>query len=153
KKSYVTVSGKPTRSTVKSVSTTMQWILFGFCVLLSITVLVFYGIIFVGAFSQAWGFDYTPTLRNFRYVLDVEYQTIVDTVTIALVSTPISGILGMFIAFLVVRRNFVGKNLIEFTSMLSFALPGTVVGIGYILAFNTKPLLLTGTLTILVANF
>lgn len=153
KKSYVTVSGKPTRSTVKSVSGAMQWVLFGFCVLISITVLVFYGIIFVGAFSQAWGYDYTPTLRNFRYVWDVGYQTIVDTVTVALVSTPISGILGMFIAFLVVRRNFIGKNLIEFTSMLSFALPGTVVGIGYILAFNTKPLLLTGTLTILVANF
>ena len=153
KKSYVTVSGKPTRSTVKSVSGTMQWILFGFCVLVSIIVLVFYGIIFVGAFSQAWGFDYSFTLRNFRYVWDVGYQTIVDTVTVALVSTPISGILGMFIAFLVVRRNFIGKNLMEFTSMLSFALPGTVVGIGYILAFNTKPLLLTGTLTILVANF
>lgn len=153
KKSYVTVSGKPTRSTVKSVSGTMQWILFGFCVLVSIIVLVFYGIIFVGAFSKAWGFDYSFTLRNFRYVWDVGYQTIVDTVTVALVSTPISGILGMFIAFLVVRRNFIGKNLMEFTSMLSFALPGTVVGIGYILAFNTKPLLLTGTLTILVANF
>ena len=153
KKSYVTVSGKPTRSTVKSVSGAMQWILFAFCVVVSIVVLVFYGIIFVGAFSRAWGFDYSFTLRNFSYVWDVGYKTIVDTVTVALVSTPISGILGMFIAFLVVRRNFIGKGLMEFTSMLSFALPGTVVGIGYILAFNTKPLLLTGTLTILVANF
>lgn len=153
KKSYVTVSGKPTRSSVKSVGGVMKWVLFSLCLFVSLIVLIFYGIIFVGAFSKAWGFDYTFTLRNFRYVWDVGYQTIVDTVTVALVTTPISGILGMFIAFLVVRRKFIGKGLMEFTSVLSFALPGTVVGIGYILAFNTKPLLLTGTLAILVANF
>ncbi|NMB00605.1 MAG: iron ABC transporter permease [Firmicutes bacterium] len=153
KKNYVTVSGKPTRSTVKSTSNTTRWVLFGFCLLISLVVLVFYGIIFIGAFSQAWGYDYSFTLRNFRYVWDVGYQTIKDTVTVALASTPISGIMGMFIAFLVVRRNFLGKGIMEFTSMLSFALPGTVVGIGYILAFNQRPLLLTGTLTILVANF
>jgi iron(III) transport system permease protein len=153
KKSYVTVSGKPTRSSVKSVSNTTRWILFAICCLISIVVLVFYGIIFIGAFSQAWGYDYSFTLRNFSYVWDVGYKTIKDTVTVALLSTPISGIMGMFIAFLVVRKSFLGKGAMEFTSMLSFALPGTVVGIGYILAFNQKPLLLTGTLTILVANF
>ena len=102
--------------------------------------LVFYGIIFIGAFSQAWGYDYSFTLRNFSYVWDVGYKTIKDTVTVALLSTPISGIMGMFIAFLVVRKSFLGKGAMEFTSMLSFALPGTVVGIGYILAFNQKPL-------------
>lgn len=153
KKSYVTVSGKPSRTTVKSVSPVMRWVLFAFCSLVSLMVLVFYGIIVVGAFSKAWGYDYSFTLRNFSYVLDVGYETIKDTIAVALVSTPISGILGMFIAFLVVRKRFLGRSLMEFTSMLSFALPGTVVGIGYILAFNQRPFLLTGTLTILVANF
>lgn len=130
------MSGKPTRSSVKSVSNTTRWILFAICCLISIVVLVFYGIIFIGAFSQAWGYDYSFTLRNFSYVWDVGYKTIKDTVTVALLSTPISGIMGMFIAFLVVRKSFLGKGAMEFTSMLSFALPGTVVGIGYILAFN-----------------
>lgn len=59
----------------------------------------------------------------------------------------------MLIAFLVVRRTFPGKGVIEFSSILNFAVPGTVVGIGYILAFNQRPLLLVGTLTILVLNF
>jgi len=60
-------------------------------------VLVFYGIIVVGAFSKAWGYDYSFTLRNFSYVLDVGYETIKDTIAVALVSTPISGILGMLL--------------------------------------------------------
>ncbi len=76
-----------------------------------------------------------------------------DTLIVALCSTPVSGVLGMLIAFLVVRTSFPGKGLLEFTSILNFAVPGTVIGIGYILAFNRPPLLLIGTLAILVLNF
>jgi iron(III) transport system permease protein len=60
----------------------------------------------------------------------------------------------MFIAFLVVRKRFIGRGVMEFISMLTFAVPGTVVGIGYILAFNQKsnlfPFILTGTAWIIV---
>jgi len=72
---------------------------------------------------------------------------------IAGLSTPLAGTIGMVIAFLVVRKQFWGRKFMEFSSMLSFALPGTVVGIGYILAFNQHPLYLTGTLLILLLNF
>ena len=41
----------------------------------------------------------------------------------------------------------------EFSSILTFAIPGTVLGIGYIFTFNHEPLLLTGTAVILVAAF
>jgi len=93
------------------------------------------------------------TLDNFKYVFDVGKESIKDTLTIALTSTPISALLGMIIAFLIVRKSFPGKKALEFISLLNFAVPGTVVGIGYILGFNTKPLLLTGTFSILVLNF
>jgi iron(III) transport system permease protein len=59
----------------------------------------------------------------------------------------------MVIAFLVVRKTFPGRRLMEFVSMLTFAVPGTVVGIGYILAFNDKPFLLTGTAFLIVMAF
>jgi len=103
--------------------------------------------------TRVWGFDYTLTLRHFQYVFSVGWDTIKDTLLVALISTPISGVLGMLIAFLVVRRRFPGRAAMEFTSILNFAVPGTVAGIGYILAFNGPPLILTGTLTILVLNF
>lgn len=153
KKKYYTVTGKPTISVLKSVSEPVKWILFGICSFIVLFILLVYGVIFWGAFTKAWGANNEFTLENFKYVFDVGLNSIKGTLTIAAISTPISAILGMVIAFLVVRKVFPGKRVMEFISLLSFAVPGTVIGIGYILAFNSPPLLLTGTLAILVLNF
>ncbi len=153
KKKYITVTGKPTTSVLKSVSRPVKWILFSFCMLFSAFILLIYATIIWGAFTKAWGMDNTFTLENFIYIFDVGLESIKDTLIIALTSTPISAILGMIIAFLLVRKTFPGRRIMEFTSLLNFAIPGTVIGIGYILAFNTGPILLTGTLAILVLNF
>ncbi|HTM78431.1 MAG TPA: ABC transporter permease subunit, partial [Devosia sp.] len=96
---------------------------------------------------------YSFTLAHFAYVFNVGLKSVTDTLIIALISTPISGLLGMLVAFLVVRRVFPGKGALEFGAILSYAVPGTVVGIGYILAFNGPPIILTGTLAILVLCF
>jgi len=153
RKRYITVTGKPTRAILKVVSPAMQWTLFAACMAVALFVLLFYATILVGAFSRAWGADHTPTLRNFGYIFGVGAQAIGDTLTIAVTSSPLAGLLGMAIAFLVMRRRFPGRQAMEFISILNFAVPGTVIGIGYILAFNEKPLLLTGTAAILIANF
>jgi iron(III) transport system permease protein len=153
RKQYVTITGKPTDSTLKSVSPFAKWALFGFCILVAAFIFLIYATIIWGAFARVWGFDNAPTIAHFRSVLGVGFRAIRDTLVIAGLSTPIAGILGMIIAFLVIRKNFPGKKLMEFSSMLSFAVPGTVIGIGYILAFNHRPLLLTGTLAILLLNF
>lgn len=153
RKQYVTVTGKPTRSSTKLVSPAMQWALFAVCVFLAVLILLIYLTIVWGAFARVWGKDNTPTLDHFRYVFSVGFKAVVDTLTIAGISTPVAGILGMVIAFLVIRKRFPGRRFMEFTSMLSFAVPGTVIGIGYILAFNRPPLVLTGTLLILLLNF
>ena len=153
RKRYVTVTGKPTRAILKVVSPAMQWVLFAACMAVALFVLLFYATILVGAFSRAWGADHSLTLRNFGYVFGVGAQAITDTLIIAVTSSPLAGLLGMAIAFLVMRRRFPGRRTLEFVSILNFAVPGTVIGIGYILAFNQKPLLLTGTATILIANF
>ncbi|MDR7523308.1 MAG: iron ABC transporter permease [Armatimonadota bacterium] len=150
---YVTVTGKPGRSSLKATSPVATWILFGLTALFASVVVMFYAVIVVGAFARTWGVDNRPSLEAMRYVVSVGWETIKDTLAIAVTSTPISGLLGMAIAFLVVRRRFPGRGGLELTSLLNFALPGTVVGIGYILAFNQRPLLLTGTMAILVACF
>jgi iron(III) transport system permease protein len=153
KRQYITVTGKPTASTSKIVSPAAKWTLYGSVVFFALLVAAFYAVILVGAFTQVWGFNYTPTLAHFIYVFDVGLDSVKDTLIVAIVSTPISGLLGMLVAFLVVRRAFPGRTALEFGSILSFAVPGTVVGIGYILAFNGPPLILTGTLAILVLCF
>ena len=153
KKQYITITGKPTTSVVKLVSPVVKWILFSICLFFSGLIVLLYVTILWGAFAKTWGVDNSFTLEHFRYVFQVGFKAVVDTLIIAGTSTPISGILGMIIAFLVVRKRFPGRGFMEFTSMLSFGVPGTVIGIGYILAFNSYPFYLTGTLLILLLNF
>ncbi len=153
KKQYTTITGKPVASSSKLVSKGARHILYLLVGIFALMVLMFYGTITVGAFTAVWGYDFTLTLKHFIYAFSVGLETIKDTLIIAVLSTPVSGILGMLIAFMVVRLSFPGKTYLEFTSILNFAVPGTVVGIGYILAFSKPPLILIGTLSILVLNF
>jgi iron(III) transport system permease protein len=153
KRQYVTVTGKPAGSTSRLVGTSAKWLLYGVALLFLLLVATFYAVILVGATTRVWGTDYTPTLEHFAYVFEVGFDAVKDTLVIALASTPVSGLLGMLIAFVVVRRTFPGKGAMELGAILNFAVPGTVVGIGYILAFNGPPLVLTGTLAILVLAF
>jgi iron(III) transport system permease protein len=153
RKSYVTVTGKPSSPRILEVSPWTRWSLFGVCSLVCLVILAFYGTVIMGAFVKTWGVDFTFTLEHWRYAWDVGLNSIKSTVFLALIATPITGILGMVIAYILVRKEFPGKKFLGLVSMLAFAVPGTVVGIGYILAFNEPPLLLTGTATILVLCF
>lgn len=114
---------------------------------------MFYILIPLESFVKLWGIDYSLTLDNYKYVFDVGTKAILDTTFLSILATPITGILGMIIAFLLVRKKFIGKGFIEFISMLGIAVPGTIIGIGYILTFNNKPIVLTGTAAIIVIAY
>lgn len=153
KKSYVTVTGKPSSPRILEVSPWLRWSLFAVCSFVTLVILSFYGTVIMGAFVKTWGVDFSFTLDHWRYAWSVGVNSIRSTVFLALIATPITGILGMVIAFILVRKQFPGKKLLGLVSMLAFAVPGTVVGIGYILAFNEPPLLLSGTAMIIVLSF
>ena len=116
-------------------------------------VLLFYGLVVVGSFTKLWGVDYSLTLNNYVEAFRLGADYIVDSLLLATIATPLTGVLGMVVAFIVKRKQFMGRRLMDVTSMLSFAVPGTVVGIGYILAFNQPPLMLRGTAAIIVLLF
>jgi iron(III) transport system permease protein len=147
KKSYVTVTGKPTSATIKNLEWYIKYPVYSFCILFAVIVLMFYSMVVWGSFQKLWGVDSTLTLRNYIQMWKVGKGYILDSLFISAVITPVTGILSMFIAYLISRKQFFGKNAMEFSSMLTFAVPGTVVGIGYILAFNTPSLLMPTALT------
>jgi len=153
KKSYVTVTGKPSQETIKIHEKYIVYPFFALCSLITGAILLFYGTVAVGSFVNVWGVDHSFTLDNFRYVFTIGFESIRNSLTLAIISTPITALLGMVIAYLLIRKQFMGRKMLEVSTMLSFAVPGTVVGIGYILAFNESPLLLTGTATILILAF
>ncbi|MDQ0252931.1 iron(III) transport system permease protein [Evansella vedderi] len=153
KRSYVTVTGKPTSGRKLIDSGWLKHMMFGICFSLSVTVILFYILVPIGSFIQLWGINNSFTLDHYKYVFNLGQKAIVDTFTLSLIATPIAGLLGMIIAFLIVRKNFIGKKTMELVSMLSIAIPGTVLGIAYILSFNKAPLALTGTAVIIIAAF
>ena len=80
-------------------------------------------------------------------------EAILDTTYLSLVATPIAGLLGMGIAFLVVRKSFSGKAVLDFGSNLGAGVPGTILGIGFVLSFVTPPWIVVGLLYLLLALF
>ena len=152
-KSYVTVTGKPSRERELNSDPLPLFFVGVPCLLVSLFILVLYALIPYGSLVNLWGIDYTPTFKHYQYIIDLGVKPILDTTWLALLSMPVTGILGMVIAFLIVRKRFLGRGFIEFSSLLSMAIPGTVIGVGYVLAYNKPPLVLTGTATIIVLSF
>ena len=150
RRNYVTLTGKASRErqliTDRKICLPFNII----CLALCFLILMFYLFLILGGFFKSWGVDHTLCLDNFIYVLTYTKKAILDTTLIALTAAPISGVFAMIVAYLVVRRKFLGRVYLEQSSLLGLAVPGTVFGLGYILAFNTRPLLLTNTWIILV---
>jgi iron(III) transport system permease protein len=150
KKSFVVVTGKPSGRLSDLASKPTRWMLLGFVSLVSLFIVSLYGTIVAGCFVKNWGIDYTFTTENIVEALQRGKDAMFQTMTLAGIATPIAGIIAMIGAVLVVRKQFPGKRMLEALMMTPFAVPGTLVGISYILAFNEPPFLLVGTGAILV---
>ena len=154
RKNYVTVSGKAgSRSSFKSAGRIAEGLVLAVCFAVTAFILYLYSLILWGALVKVWGVDNSMTLENFRYVFTHGRKAITDTLLVAGTATPLGALMAVVVGYLAQRKAFFGNRAMEFFSMLNYALPGTVVGIAYVIAFNEKPVLLTGTMTILVAAY
>jgi len=135
-RSYATISGKgdsglptPMPAGLRRLA---QWIALpwaGFTALL-------YGFVLVGGFVKIWGRDHTPTLQHYAKAFAVEsgpngliwtgaaWGSFWTTVKLAAIAAPLTALLGLLAAWLLVRQRFVGRSTLEFATMLSFAVPG-----------------------------
>lgn len=153
KKTYVTVTGKASRERTLVEDKKVVYPFNAFCLAVGAFILVLYILVPIGGLFKTWGEDYSLTFDHYKYAFDIGKSAIIDTTWLSLVATIVCGVLAMVVAFLIVRKRFLGRGFMEFTSLLAMAVPGTVIGIGYVLAFNTKPIYLTGTAAILIIVF
>ncbi|PIE33170.1 ABC transporter permease [candidate division KSB3 bacterium] len=153
KRSYVTITGKPSRRTPLPLPKGLDYSMLGLSLVWVVLTMTLYGSVFLGGFVKLWGINNSLTLMHYKRFLVDGFESYITTIKLAALSAPLTAVLGLLIAYLVSRYHFFGKGTFEFTSMLSFAIPGTVVGIGYVMSFNTAPLLFTGTAAILVICF
>jgi len=163
--SFTTVSGKGDAGVPMPLPDGLRRIIVGVTVPWLMFTLVVYLFAFAGGFVQTWGRDYTPTLKHFVTAFDVQWgefglvwagtawNSLFTTLKLSAIAAPVCAGLGLLIAWLLARTSFRGQGAFEFGALLAFAIPGTVLGVSYILAFNVPPFELTGTGIIIVLCF
>lgn len=153
RRSYISVTGKPTSGQVVEKSAVIRWVFNTIVYLTCGMIILVYATVIYGSFSTAWGVDFTPTLRWWDQTLTRGVEAILDTTFLSAMATPVAAITGMVIAFLIVRKKFSGKEILDFGSNLGGAVPGTILGIGFILAFNKGQIAMTSILFAILALF
>ncbi len=136
--SVVSVTGKPSGRPMEVTSLPVRMALVSLVTAIAGLIVLLYGTIVLGSFTKLLGVDNSFTLKNYQQILSgYGMEAVTDTTMLAGIATPVAGLLGVIIAVLVVRGRFVGRGALDFGTMLGVAVPGTIFGIGYLLAFNT----------------
>ena len=165
RRSYTSVSGKGDGGMHPPLPRRIAWPIIGITTLWGLFTIVVYLMIVYGSVVVLWGRDHSLTFAHYLTGFSLAWgefglrwegsawNSFWTTLQIATISAPLTAAIGLITAWLLTRQNFRGKKLFEFGTMLSFAIPGTVIGVSYIIAFNVPPIELTGTAAILVVCF
>jgi iron(III) transport system permease protein len=164
-KNFATVTGKGDSGANIALPRSLSIGVYVLVIPWAIFTLVVYAMILVGGFVKTWGLDNSLTLDHYARAFSIGFRdgaiawtgvawnSFWTTMEIALISAPLTAAVGLLTAYIIVRQKFAGRSVFEFALMMSFAIPGTVIGISYIMAFNLPPLEMTGTALILIACF
>lgn len=165
KRSYVSVTGKGDTGISQTIPGWVRRSAYAIALPWAFLTVVVYVLALAGGFVKVWGRDWTPTLSHFKRAFALDWgaggivwaggawNSLFTTIQLATIAAPLTAGLGLLAAWLLSRQRFVGRTALEFALMLSFCVPGTVIGVAYILTYNIPPLEITGTAMILVACF
>lgn len=138
-KSTATLTGKASRGRMLIEDKSVRIPLTVLCSLGAMFVILMYICVPIGALFPTWGYKFFPlTLKWFKLVFTryKGFKAFGDSFRLSLIAAPITALLSMIISYLVVKRKFKTKGFIEAVSMLAMAVPGTVLGVGYIRGFS-----------------
>ncbi|MBN9089306.1 MAG: iron ABC transporter permease [Reyranella sp.] len=151
---YVTVTGKVgQRSRSRAIAPWAAVLLAVATALVAVAILYFYALLLYASVVVAFGANNSFTWQHYHVIFTEGLPAIRDTLIIALIGMPLGGLYGVLVGYLIARRRFPGRQAMEIVSMINYALPGTIVGIAYLIAFNDPPVALTGGALIIVACY
>jgi iron(III) transport system permease protein len=162
RKVYTAMSGKGDSGLPTPLPDNVRRVCYAAAIPWIILTVVIYVMVAVGGFVEQWGRNYTPTLKHYIKAFGVEmgangllwsgaaWSSFWTTVKLSAIAAPVTAVLGLLTAYILTRHRFRGQSAFEFGTLLSFAIPGTVIGVSYILAFNVPPIEITGTALILI---
>ncbi|MEW6261782.1 MAG: iron ABC transporter permease [Thermodesulfobacteriota bacterium] len=149
-KGYTTIVGKPVAAEPRKMSALVLTPFLVVCLPVAIMVLASFAVIFIGSVVKIVGVDNTV---DWSHMANLQSNlAIYNSVKVSLAAGLFGAVVGTLLSYVIMRGNFPGKKLMEVLALSGFALPGTVIGVGYIIAFNRPPFLLTGTIWIIILN-
>lgn len=149
KRSYVTVTGKDSSLQPYPIAVWVKWLLFSFCMLVSVVVVLVYGTLAYGAFTTSWGYDWSLTLDNMHFVAGKQ-QEITNSIVYAICAAVSASLLSVLVAYLVQRKQFGFNKWLDFLAVLPGAVPGVFLSLGFAFAFGGEMFSLTGTSLIII---
>jgi iron(III) transport system permease protein len=151
---YVTITGKGAGQVpFDGIAPWARWPLIGACFAVALVVVYLYALLLYASIVVALGANHAFTLQHYRLIFTDGLKAIGDTLIIAGLATPLGGLYGILLGYLVAKKRFPGRRSMELVSMINYALPGTIVGIAYLIAFNDPPIMLAGGALIIVACY
>ncbi len=137
-KSTATLTGKASRGRMLITDNSVRVPLTILCGAVAVFVVGMYICVPLGALFKTWGRDYSLTFKWFKLMFTRYHglKAFRDSFILSLIAAPLTALLSMIISYMVVKRNFKSKGFIEFVSMLAMAVPGTVLGVGYIRGYS-----------------
>jgi iron(III) transport system permease protein len=158
RRSYVTLGGKGSRPQLMALGV-WRWLLLGFVLLIFLVAIVApYVTLAAVSFSKSWGLDFWKglTLGNYRFILfdyNVTWTAIWNSLRLAVAAATLAVLLGAVIGWIDLRTSLPGRKLLDYASLIPLGLPGIVVAVALIQFWLSMPIVLYGTLAILLLAY
>jgi iron(III) transport system permease protein len=175
KKSYALISGQA-RPFLQPSRPFKKWAFTIYCWIPCILILIVFASVFVGSFVKTWPYDFSLTLKHFDFpslggyaplwtkfwasVLKGEWQSLIaykyapiwNSLWVSILVAIGGASLTLLAGYIVEKKKPRGDQVLYTLSVLPAAIPGTVMGLGYILAFNKPYFFIYGTFWIIIIN-
>ena len=93
------------------------------------------------------------TLENYQNLGSRLWSTMRNTFTYSLTAMVFIVVIGILMSYVIVRKKGKTGGLLDMLLMAPYVIPGSVLGLCYIVTFNVKPLVLTGTAAIIIISY
>ena len=134
---YATVQrATPVTRRLPGKKTIFVWL--GVALILGVSLLPHIGILLL-SFTKVWSFTLLPTtytLANYVEILFRAPHFVINTLRYTVLAAGFDIVLGATIAFLLMRTGMPGRNLLDAIATLPLAIPGVVLGVGYLRVFH-----------------
>ena len=151
RKTFAMISGAakpviPPSRPLKKISFTI------YCGLVTFAIFLVFATVIIGSFVKIWPYDWSLTLAHYNFPSIAGYSAIWTSVWVSLIVGIVGAFLTLVAGYVMETRKPFFKQTIYLLSVMPAAIPGLVMGLGYILAFNKPYYLFFGTPWIIVIN-